>query len=310
MPAQIGFSVEAQKPGILKWFNVGSGAQEVTVYDRIFQVHNATLPTERVRSVGDFGPQTQMGHGADYPFERFLDGRETSFTAVKYGKAFGINEEAIDDDQYGVVKRSSEKLGRSRRVTKEYVAAAVFNNGFATALADGKVLFASDHPLLGGGSDSNLLATPGDPSYSTWFSMMTLIQIQKDEAGNPLSYMDSDFQYIVHPNYYAIAKQAVESTSAPYLGSGTSVQNANPGVTSPYKGRATVVPWAYLTDANASFLSAGPQKVELHFFVRKDPASPKVYMDETNDTIISKHAQRIVAGAADWRGLVGTPGAS
>jgi hypothetical protein len=88
------------------------------------------------------------------------------YTHVAYALGFIITHEAMMDNLYekiGVQRTSS--LAFSMRQTKENVVANIYNRAFNTSYvgADGKPLFATDHPGSGG-TFSNKLATDADLS--------------------------------------------------------------------------------------------------------------------------------------------------
>lgn len=317
MPAQGTFSPYVSptlnagvlEPGIRKFFDEGATANEWTAYDKIFRIESSTKAVEHLRSVSDLGPQIQIQFGQEYPFEQFLDGRQTDFVHVKLAKAIGFPVEVIEDDQYNVVSRGSAKLGRSRRVTKEIIAAAVFNNGFTVNGSDGVPLASATHPLLsGGGATWSNLGASADPSYSTILALQQLLMIQPDEANTPLMYLTQPMKYMYHPSFHTTVMQSLKSPTAVTV-AGSANANANiPNAIN--TSIITPVPNPFLSDTgnNQSWLVV--DGTELYFFNRKDPGSPEAYDDKTNDTIVTKHAQRISAGYASARGIVGTPGST
>ena len=104
--------------------------------------------------------------------------------------AYSITEEAIEDNLYGsVAKKYSKALVRSLKHTKEIEGAAIFNNGFSSSYpgGDGKPLFATDHPLYGGGTFSNTLPTAADFSEAALEDAMVAIGNFVDERGIPMN---------------------------------------------------------------------------------------------------------------------------
>lgn len=322
MPAQGAFSTYSgiltgniYEPFIRSYFDEGANANEDTYYDKMMMLKTTDRRAEHYRSVADLGPETQIGHGQEYPFEALLDGRQTDFVPLKYAKAIGFPIEEMDDDKYGVIARGSTKLGRSKRVTKEFVAAAVYNTGFTTAFNDGVSWSNAANPLITGSTVagattwSNRLATPADPSYTTLLAMITLLQVQPDESGNPLTYMTQPLKYIYHPDFHSTVAQTIGSSTALIQGG-----SVNPNASIPNaiysKDRITLIPNPFLNDTgnNQSWLiAAGSEPI---FWTRADWDSPKIENDWRNDTTVTRHMQRIVAGPWTKRGVVGTPGST
>ena len=68
--------------------------------------------------------------------------------------------------------------------TKQVKGAAILNGGFAGATyGDGQVLFSAAHPLVSGGVNSNLLATPSDLSETSLEAAVIQIGAWTDERG-------------------------------------------------------------------------------------------------------------------------------
>ena len=103
--------------------------------------------------------------------------------------AFQITEEAEEDGLYGSLgAKYSRALARSLQHTKEVKGANIMNFGFNSLFpgGDGKELFATDHPLWGGGTLSNELATPADLSETAIEDILILISEFVDERGIPI----------------------------------------------------------------------------------------------------------------------------
>lgn len=103
--------------------------------------------------------------------------------------AFAITEEAEEDGLYGNLgAKYSAALATSMRHTKEINSAAILNNGWDVNYpgGDGKPLFATDHPLWGGGTLSNTLPTPADLSETALEDMLIRISRFVDDRGIPL----------------------------------------------------------------------------------------------------------------------------
>ena len=91
----------------------------------------------------------------------------TTYRHTTIALAFAITQEAIEDNLYADVgKRYTKACAWSMQNTKEVMAASIFNNGFSASYTygDGKRFFATDHPLVNGGTNSNRPATYVDLS--------------------------------------------------------------------------------------------------------------------------------------------------
>lgn len=308
---QVGFSSAVLEPGIRKYFQQGMTGDEKTIFDKYLNVETSEKRDAKYRSFPTLGAMASMSNGGDIPADTLVDGYATTISPTKYGKVVGIDKESWDDDLYDVIKKLPTILGRSVRVTKEIVAAGLFNAAFSTALSDGVALISALHPLAkAGGTTSNVLGTPADPSYSTWAGLNALLITQKDGAGQPMFYLDKPKIWMVHPDFYDVAVQAVNSGTAITV---AGAANTNSGIINPWSsgsaGSTTVLANPYLTDLDASFLFVAPGSHEARLVIRKDAGAPKVWDENNPEVVYAAATMRLGVGAADWRGFVGTAGA-
>ena len=70
-------------------------------------------------------------------------GYPKTYTPLKYTKTFQASFEAVDDDEYALLKKVglAEEMGVGARDRTERTAAGILINGFSTACADGQYLF-------------------------------------------------------------------------------------------------------------------------------------------------------------------------
>jgi hypothetical protein len=319
---QIGFSDSTLEPGIREYFQIGRGAEVTTVVAQIYGSHmqNSTKAKETMRGFATTGSLAQIGHGMLIPTDTWVDGYQTLFTHVKMGKIIGIDRESVDDDQYGIVPNFGRLLGTSARAQKEITGHAPFNNAFSTALSDGVSLISNAHPLPKAGAgvtESNVLATALDPSWQCLSNLNSLLMVQRDSAGLYQSFQDANKIWLVHPSFYDVAVQAVNSTSTNVVATGINANgaaNANANLINPWNhpangaGMIKVVASPWLTDTDASFLIAADRH-EGYFFTRRDSSTPETWQERNPEAVFSKVVLRLSAGFADWRGIVGTAGA-
>lgn len=103
--------------------------------------------------------------------------------------AVAITEEAVEDDLYADLgSQMAKALARSMVYTKNVKGANILNNGYTAGYTggDGKVLFATDHPLVGGGTLANTLTTQADLSETALEDMLILIGDAVDDRGLPI----------------------------------------------------------------------------------------------------------------------------
>lgn len=135
----------------------------------------------------DAAPEKPEGTGVAY--DEASDGWTARYINKTYALAFAITEEAIDDNQYGNLGRKySRALARSMYYTEETVHADIFNNAYDTNYTggDAKPLLSTSHPLAGGGTFANKLATPADLSETSLEAAAIAIENFTDERGIPV----------------------------------------------------------------------------------------------------------------------------
>ena len=99
---------------------------------------------------------------------------------------FSLTEEAIEDNLYDSLSaRYTKALARAMAYTKQVKAAAVLNNGFTSGFngGDGQPLFSSAHPLVSGGTNSNIPSTPADLNETSLEAAVIQISLWTDERG-------------------------------------------------------------------------------------------------------------------------------
>jgi len=273
-------------------------------YEMIFNVKEMRTAIAQSTQVSSLQPAAVVGEAESVPLQKIYQGYDKTYTAVKYGIMMASSQELIDDLEYDVLSSNPRKLTKAFMSTVEITAADIFNNGFATTGPDGKVLFATDHPLLapGAGTASNKLATAADLSMTSLKNMVTLLRSQVDTAGNKI--MINPSKLIVAPDNEFLAYELLKSVMLPDS-SNASVNSVN-SVGAQYKIEPIV--WDYLTDADAFFLSSDKMDHMLCFYWRKRPELATDY-DFKTEVALTKLVGRFTVGYSDWRGIVGTEGA-
>lgn len=130
---------------------------------------------------------------------------------VDFASAITISKDLFDDNMHGVWSATVKDFALKARITQDDTAFKLFRNGFTTTLtADGVSWFNSAHPLIGGGTQSNVAtgaaSALGVDSLNT--GIVNLRQ-QKDQAG---VIMGSVPAILLVPS--ALFKKAVEITES------------------------------------------------------------------------------------------------
>jgi hypothetical protein len=135
-----------------------------------------------------------------------------------------ITRELLEDDLYNAVKSLADSLSISKNQTIETIAANTLNNGHSGSYlgADGKSLFAVDHPLIKGGTFSNRLSTPASISVTSLQAMSIALASIPTESGLKMKVMPR--KLLIAPNSDFITRQVLKTQLLP----GTANNDINP----------------------------------------------------------------------------------
>lgn len=158
----------------------------------IFEVKNSEKAYEEQVIMMGLGGAPVKAEGSAVTYDEGQEGWVARFVHVTVALAFSITEEAVEDTLYGDLGSTYAKsLARSLQYTKEVRGASILNNGFDSnfPMGDGQPVFSSSHPLMGGGTFSNVLATAADISEKALEDANTDIAGFVDERGIPVLMM-------------------------------------------------------------------------------------------------------------------------
>jgi len=153
-----------------------------------------------------FGAAPVKGEGAAIEYDEGSESYVARYNHETIALAFAITEEAEEDGLYGALgSKYAKALARSMQHTKEVKGSNVLNNGFSASFlgGDNVSLFSTAHPLWGGGSQSNKLATPADVTEASLEEAIIQIGDWVDERGIPIAVqalclvIPTDLQFIV-----------------------------------------------------------------------------------------------------------------
>ncbi len=99
-----------------------------------------------------------------------------------FAQGIDISKQLFDDNMHGVWAADVKDFADQAKNTQDYTAFGLFRAGFTTALtADGEPIFDAAHPLIGGGTQSNLGTAALTPT-SLNDAIVNLME-QKNQAG-------------------------------------------------------------------------------------------------------------------------------
>jgi hypothetical protein len=187
--------------------------------------------------------------------------------------------------------------------TKQVKAANVLNNGFSASYAggDGKALFATDHPLVTGGVNSNTQATPSDLNETALENAVIQIAAWTDERG--LLIAAKPVKLIVPPSQQFVATRLLETELR--------VSTADNDINA-IKNNGSI-PGGYainhfLTDPDAYFLTTDVPNGMKHFV--RTPLTTSMDGDFDTGNVRYKARERYSFGWSDPLGMWGSPGAA
>ncbi|MBX3504415.1 MAG: hypothetical protein KF895_02975 [Parvibaculum sp.] len=273
------------------------------IWRQFFEVQNSNKAYEEDQLLVGLGGAQVKAEGTGVAYDSGYEGWTARYNHETIALAFAITEEAIEDGLYGNLgAKYSKALARSLQYTKEIKGAAVFNNGFSASApgGDGKSLFATDHPLAGGGTASNELATPADLSETSLEEV--LIQISKfvDDRGIPVHAMPKKLG--VPEELKFVAERLLRSNLQP----GTANNDVNA-----VKSTGSLTDYAcnrYFTDPDAWFVTTDIPDGLKH--MRRKGVTRGIEGDFETGNMRYKSRERYSFGHTDWRAAYGVAGAS
>lgn len=288
--------------------------QNESVIDKIFYMDETSNFAEKYTyetSLGDFEP---TGEGGAYPKSSFQEGYSKVIEPDEWKNSFEVTQTMVEDAKMGKVKSKAYGFTLSYARTKEKFAAMFLNSGTATTAAfknktyditcaDGKSLFATDHPSKTSGytAQSNFFAN--EFTYDNLCLVEEAMQNFKDDDGNLLNVMPDT---IIIPNKARIKKLVFDA-----IGAEGTPNTANNSFNMQY-GRWNVIIWPYLT--NPSGITSGKDfwfLMDSRFndaynglvWLDRLPLSVKSYIDENTDNNVFKGRARFGAAPNNWRAI-------
>jgi len=272
-------------------------------HKEIFETENSDRSFEEETKLSGFGSAPTKAEGAAIEYDNAQEAFTARYTHETVAMGFAITEEAIEDNLYdSLSSRYTKALARAMAYTKQVKGADILNNAFAagTTYGDGKSLCATDHPLVGGGVNSNEPAVAADLNETSLEAAVIQIAGWTDERG--LLIAAKPKKLIIPPNLQFVATRLLETEGR--VGTADNDLNA-------IKSNG-VVPQGYtinnyLTDTDNWFLTTDIPNGLKHF-VRSPMATS---MDGDFDTGNSRYKarERYSFGVSDPLGVFGSPGA-
>jgi hypothetical protein len=225
---------------------------------------------------------------------------------VKLG--FAITKEAIDDNLYtSVGKIKAKALGNAMAVTKQVLAANVFNRAFNSSFAggDGVSLISNAHPTLSG-NQSNLLT--GDLSEAALEDAIISTGSTKDERGILIGCTAESVHIPVALQFVAekILKSSLSTSVSTFGTDGVTSTNDINALKSMGTFRKGVHINHRFTDADAWFIRTSISNGTKMF--QRTALEKGMEGDFDTDVMRYKAYERYAFGWTDWRNVLGSAG--
>jgi len=273
-------------------------------HKEIYETESSERSFEEETKLSGFSAAPVKNEGAPIAYDNGQEAWTARYTHVTIAQVFSLTEEAIEDNLYDSLSaRYTKGLARSMAYTKQVRAASVLNNGFSASYpgGDGVALFSASHPLVSGGTNSNIPSTPADLNETSLEAAVIQISLWTDERS--LLIAAKPKKLIVPPSLQFVATRLLETE----LRVGTNDNDINA-----LKNNGSI-PGGYainhfLTDTNAWFLTTDVPNGMKHFV--RTPLSTSMDGDFDTGNVRYKARERYSFGWSDPLGMWGSPGAA
>ena len=272
-------------------------------HKELYETETSERSFEEETKLSGFQAAPVKNEGSAIAYDNAQEAWTARYNHETIAQGFSLTEEAIEDNLYDSLSaRYTKALARSMAYTKQVKAAAVLNNGFSSAYpgGDGVALFSSSHPLVSGGTNSNVPTTAADLNETSLEAAVIQISLWTDERG--LLIASKPKKLVVPPALQFVATRLLETELR--VGTADNDINAikNNGSIS---GGYTVN--HYLTDTNAWFLCTDVPNGMKHFV--RTPLANSMDGDFDTGNVRYKSRERYSFGWSDPLGMFGSAGA-
>jgi hypothetical protein len=272
-------------------------------HKEIYETETSERSFEEETKLSGFSAAPVKNEGSAIAYDNGQEAWTARYNHDTIAQGFSITEEAIEDNLYDSLSaRYTKALARSMAYTKQVKAAGVLNNGFNSAYpgGDGQALFSANHPLVGGGVNSNIPTTPADLNETSLENAVIQIAAWTDERG--LLIAAKPRKLVIPPSLQFVATRLLETSLR--VGTNDNDINALKNNGSIPEGYA-INHW--LTDNNAWFLTTDVPNGMKHFV--RTPLAQSMDGDFDTGNVRYKARERYSFGFSDPLGMFGSQGA-
>jgi hypothetical protein len=273
-------------------------------HKQIFETETSERSFEEETKLSGFSAAPVKNEGSAIAYDNAQEVFTARYNHETIALGFSLTEEAIEDNLYDSLSaRYTKALARAMAYTKQTKAAAVLNNGFDTDYpgGDGQPLFSASHPLVSGGTNSNVPSTPADLNETSLEAAVIQIAAWTDERG--LLIAAKPKKLVIPPSLMFVATRLLETE----LQVNTADNNINA-----IKSNGSI-PEGYtvnhfLTDTDAWFLTTDVPNGLKHFV--RTPLAQSMDGDFDTGNVRYKSRERYSFGWSDPLGMFASEGAA
>jgi hypothetical protein len=272
-------------------------------HKEIYETESSERSFEEETKLSGFSSAPVKNEGNSIAYDNAQEAWTARYTHETIALGFSLTEEAVEDNLYDTLSaRYTKSLARAMAYTKQVKAANVLNNGFTAAFAggDGQPLFSNAHPLVSGGTNSNIPTVAADLNETSLENAVIQIAAWTDERA--LLIAAKPRKLIIPPALQFVATRLLETE----LRVGTTDNDVNA-----LKNNGSI-PEGYainhfLTDTNAWFLTTDVPNGMKHFV--RAPLTTSMDGDFDTGNVRYKSRERYSFGWSDPLGMYGSVGA-
>ena len=273
-------------------------------HKEIYETETSERSFEEETKLSGFSAAPVKNEGSAIAYDNAQEAFTARYQHETIALGFSITEEAIEDNLYDSLSaRYTKALARAMSYTKQVKAASVLNNGFSSSYpgGDNVALFSDSHPLVSGGTNSNIPVVPTDLNETALENAVIQIAAWTDERG--LLIAAKPKKLIIPPALQFVATRLLETS----LRVGTNDNDINA-----LKNNGSI-PEGYtinhfLTDPDAWFLITDVPNGLKHFV--RTPLQNSMDGDFDTGNIRYKARERYSFGYSDPLGIWGSQGSN
>ena len=274
-------------------------------HQEIYETESSERSFEEETKLSGFSAAPVKNEGNAIAYDNAQEAWTARYTHETIALGFSLTEEAVEDNLYDTLSaRYTKALARGMAYTKQVKAANVLNNGFNAGGSynggDGVPLFSAAHPIVSGGSNSNIPAVAADLNETSLENAVIQIAAWTDERG--LLIAAKPRKLIVPPQLQFVATRLLETELR--VGTADNDLNAIKNNGSIPEGYAIN---HFLTDNNAWFLTTDVPNGMKHF--ERSALSTSMDGDFDTGNVRYKARERYSFGWSDPLGMYGSAGA-